>query len=160
MDDAKVTDEIEPKSEASRKIARVRTWLRTLAPILLAIASSLAAYKGGDQSAKEKAGVAKDSAEAGYQGVDKWVTYFNDANRVLLERITKLETEVTDVKRRAKLSAVKRRAEATARPAPPAPAPVPALPPPPPPLAPNLDKALEQIQQQQKPAEPAVAPAK
>jgi hypothetical protein len=151
--DGKVEDAVEPQSETSKRFGRLKDWAKHLVPVVVAVAGALSAYTGADQSAKAKASVAKDSAEAGYQGVDKWVHHLDATDEVLNQRIAKLEAEVAEIKRRARLTVTKRKAEGVGHP--PAQTPVPPLPPPPPPLAPNLDKALEQIKQQQKPPEPA-----
>jgi hypothetical protein len=155
----KVEAEVKPESEVSKRVDVLKVWLPKLVPVVFTVLSAITAYKGAGQAAKQQAGQVKDKAESGYQGVDKWVHHLDQTDEVLLERITKLEADVTEIKRKAKLSAGKRKAEAAVRPLPPAPAAVPSPPPPPPPLAPTLDKALEQIQQQQKAPEPA-PPAK
>ncbi len=159
----KVEDEVKPESESSTQITTAKRWAINFGvPVVMALLTSVAGWTKTHSDSKEQAGYAKNTAEAGYQGVDKWVTHFKETDDVLLQRIAAVEAELAEVRRRGKLSAGKRKAEAAVRPQPPAPAAVPSPPPPPPPLAPTLDKALEQIQQQQKapdkPAETAPPP--
>ncbi len=139
----------EIESEVSKQARVIKDWVPKAVGIVFTIISAVAAYAGAGATATDKASQAKDKSEAGYQYVEKWVKHFEDTNRVLDERIAKLEARLIDNERRAKLSPVKRKAEVQK----PAPAPV-ALPASPPPLPPTLDKALEQLQAA-KPVEPA-----
>jgi hypothetical protein len=159
--DGKVEDPVTPESETSRQVDTIKVWAVKLVPVVFTVISAITAYKGAGADAKGKANEVKDKSEAGYQGIDKWVHHLDETDEVLLRRIAKLEADVAEIRRKAKLSVGKRLAEAAARPTPPAAAPVPTPPAPPPPVAPTLDKALEQIQQQQQKAttEPAPPPA-
>jgi hypothetical protein len=156
----KVEEEVKPETESSTQIATAKRWAINFAvPVLLSLLGAVGSWTKAREDARTEAGEVKDKSEAGYQGVDKWVKHLEKTDDVLLERIAKLEAEVAEVKRRARLTASKRKAEAAARPTPPPTLAVPAPPPPPPPLAPTLDKALEQIQhQQQKAPEKAAEP--
>lgn len=147
----------EVKSEGSRKFEALKSSpiVKAVAALLLTLLPVITAWSSNRQTA-----VVKDKAEAGYQDLDEWVKHFEATDEVLRQRITKLEADLAESKRREKLSAGRRRAETAARASAPQAAPAPALvlPPPPPPLAPNLDKALEQ-QQVKAAAAPAAAPA-
>lgn len=158
----KVEDEVKPESESSTQITTAKRWAINFGvPVVMALLTSIAGWTKTHVDSKEQAGLVKNQAEAGYQGVDKWVTHFEETDAVLLQRIAAIEAELAEVRRRAKLSVGKRKAEAAVRPQPAAPAAVPSPPPPPPPLAPTLDKALEQIQHQQaKAPETATPPPK
>jgi hypothetical protein len=125
----------------SKQAKAIKDWVPKVVGIVFTIISAVAAYAGAGATATDKASQVKDKSEAGYQYVEKWVKHFEDTDRVLNERIAKLEARLVDNERRAKLSAVKRKAEVQK----PVPAPV-ALPPAPPPLPASLDKALEQAQ--------------
>lgn len=135
--------EVDPESEVSKQVDTIKTWALKLIPVAFTIVSAFTAYAG----AGSKAGHAKDSSEAGFQSVDKWVKHLDETDRVLIDRVAKLEAELTEIKRKVKAMPVRRTPE-PARPAPPpvAAAPVIPVPPPPPPLPANLDKALEQQQ--------------
>jgi hypothetical protein len=152
-----VQGEVPQQSEGSRKIEALKNSVivKALAALLFALVPVISAWSSNRQTA-----VVKDKAEAGYQDVDKWVKHFEANDNLLRARIAKLEEELAEVRRRAKLSVGRQRAETVARASAPQAAPAPALvlPPPPPPLAPNLDKALEQ-QQVKAAAAPAAAPA-
>lgn len=135
--------EIDPESEVSKQVDTIKTWALKLIPVAFTVVSAFTAYAG----AGSKAGHAKDSSEAGFQSVDKWVKHLDETDRVLIDRVAKLEAELVEVKRKIKAMPVRRTPE-PAKPAPPPVAVVPVIPvpPPPPPLPANLDKALEQQQ--------------
>jgi hypothetical protein len=145
-----VEHEVAPETETSRQVARVKAWLRTLGPIVLAVVSALTAYKGADG----KTGEVKNQAEAGFQQ-NKNRTHEQEVfNEGIRNDVQKLKEEVAELKRR-QIRPVKRQESAKTAAVAAVPAPTPPPPLPSAPIAPTLDKALEQIQQQQRAPEPA-----
>lgn len=159
-DNGKVEDEVKPERSGSADPIR-KHWAVRLAQVLApAVVSAALAYTGANEASRTEASVVKDKAESGYQFVKESIGELRAANQQLAEHVVKLQADVVEIRRQAKLSARRRASEAAGSVRPPAPvAPLPApLPAPSAPLPPNLDKALVQ-QQQMGAASAAPAPA-
>jgi hypothetical protein len=156
----KVADEVKPeRSEAADPISK--HWAVRLAKVMVpSILSAALAYTGASETSRTQADVVKDKAESGYQFSKEAIAELREANQRLADHVVKLQADVVEIRRQAKLSARRRASEAAAgvrQPVPLAALPAP-LPAPSAPLPPNLDKALVQQQQQMGAAAGAAPP--
>jgi hypothetical protein len=131
--------EKEPTDPARRLRARHPLVYRIVVAIL-AVAPAFGAYFTAAGSARTEAQVVKDKAESGYQVTRDAVVELREANAELLERLVRIDAEVSALKRAVRSIGRKTSVAVTVT----APPPVPAPPPPPSPLPANLDRAAEQ----------------
>lgn len=149
----------EVPSEASRKFDALRSNLlvKAIGALLLACVPAVGAWSSSIHSAREKVAEAKDKAEAGFQQSADRLEQQQRFNRDVVEDLQRLKAEVAELKRR-QIRPIKRKeaAKTAAVAAVPAPSPPPTVPSTP--LAPNLDKALEQVKAAATPPAPAAPP--
>ncbi len=123
-------------------VTNVKRWARVVAIIGPAIVSSVVAFVGAGESARNEAGEVKDKAEAGYQSTREALVEIQVSIRALHESDTKLAAEIADIKRRARMTVAKRRAETAAAARAVQPTVTVTVAPSPAPLPADLDKAL------------------
>jgi hypothetical protein len=141
-----VEDEVKASSEASRKLDALRSspLAKALTGLALVLVPVITAWTANNRALHETAAVVKDKAEAGYQQNTNFLDQQRRFNDQVVDDLQKLKTQMAELQRR-QIRPVKRReaAKVSAMAAVPAPSPPPAVPNAP--LAPNLDKALEQV---------------
>jgi hypothetical protein len=156
----KVEEEVKPESESSTQIATAKRWaLNFGVPVIVALVTSVAGWTKNHADSQERAGQVKNQAEAGFQQNKNFLDEQDVFNRGMRNDVQRLKEDVAELKRR-QIRPVKRKestktAAVAAVPAPTPPPPLPSAP-----IAPTLDKALEQIQQQQKTGPEAAPPPK
>lgn len=143
------------EGESKATLLRKHPWLKPASVLIPVLVSSIATYISAGSTSQQKAAEVKDQAEAGFQDARGFEVAQNKFNKGLVEDLQKLKAEVAELKRR-QIRPVKRKEATKAAAVAAVPAPTPPPPVPPIQLAPNLDKALEQVQK--KAAEPAAVP--
>jgi hypothetical protein len=155
-DTENVPGEVKPESESSTQIATAKRWtLNYVVPVVLAVLTSAAGWTKTHVDSKEQTAEVKTAAEAGAKQNFTRTNEQTEFNARIRNDVQALKAEVAELKRR-QIRPVKRKESARTAAVAAVPAPTPPPPLPSAPIAPTLDKALEQIQQQQaKAPEPA-----